>query len=123
MLLWFLVAAITLIWLYIIVIRPQLRKRFPQVWGKLDEIELWLFRGSRTFIVSRLTIVFSVIIGVHDFLASIGFDYTPFLEQIKQHVDAKYWPLLIPLSLAAYGLMHEFIKRTQASESTAPDQQ
>ncbi len=109
---------IALVWVYLLFLRPILKARFPAVWAQFDMIEGWLFANSRTFIMSRLTIVGSIVVGIHDALAQAGFDYEPLIKFVQDYVPQKYWFLIVPAGFLLYGLVQEIIKRTQKTQAT-----
>jgi hypothetical protein len=109
----FIIAGIIIfvIWAYVLFLRPQLVKWYPEFFASINQIEYRLWNNSRTIISARLYWVGGVLVAVHDFIAQQSADMTPFLSEAGNLIPEKYRPLALSGFLIVTGALFEWLRR------------
>jgi len=116
----FILAGITIVvvWVYILWLREWLVARWPATFSKWHAIEDWLWASSRTILIARGYWVLGVITAIHDYLATQGFDWTPFTTQIMNaltFVPADLRAPMFGLFLIATGAAFEWLRHVTSA--------
>lgn len=63
--------------------RPALRSRFPDFYGRIEPLEVLIWRKSRTILVARLVTFITWLIAIHDAVtpALLSVDWTPIIPE------------------------------------------
>jgi hypothetical protein len=99
------------VWGYLLIVRPIISQKYPELFAKLDEVEKYVIDRSRTLLVSRGYVLGGALLFIHDQLASAGFDWTPIVDQFATTVPPSYRALVISLFMIITGAVFEWLRR------------
>lgn len=98
-------------WAYVLFIRPQLIKSFPNTFGKFVAAEGVLFAKSRTILIARIYSIGGIILAIHGFVLTSGTDTTAFVTELGKLIPEQYRALALSGFLFATGLGFEWLRR------------
>jgi hypothetical protein len=106
---------IFLVWFYVLFLREWLLAIWPERLTRWHEIENALWLNSRQIIVSRLYWVGGAVVGIHEWAAAAGFDFTPITQQITDLIPEtyqKFVPVAVSLLLIITGWVFERLRKS-----------
>jgi hypothetical protein len=106
---------IFVVWFYVLFLREWLVAVWPERFTKWHDIETYLWLNSRQILVSRVYWFGGAIVGLHEWAAAAGFDFTPIVQQITDLIPENYQkfvPLFISLGLIVTGWVFEKLRKS-----------